>query len=260
MANLQNLQFSGTGSIRLPVGNSSNRNGNEAGKLRYNTDVGNLEFGNGTTYDAVSQPAQFEYRKPTGSFQRGLTGKFYNGTDWRTSIPGVQDGNVGGYETLPLTTANNSSNITSSQVGGLAYGVGRWTSIDWTTNMGDAYGGIWVGYFIPPSTGTWTFYTASDDGSGCWVDIVAKGQPGSRTPQNATLNNNLGAGQGRVERSDSASLIGGRWYPIRIVWEVGGGGDSMTFWYSGPGVGRTTDLNNHFRCRSNWDLSLYGDF
>jgi hypothetical protein len=259
MASFQNLSFGGTGAIRLPVGNNGNRSGNEAGKLRYNTDVGGIEFANGSGYEAAALPTQFEYRKPSGSFLTGLAGKFYNG-NWRETFPGIQDGNIGGYDTLPLTTTNNSSNITNSQTGGLAYGLNRWTSINWTVDQGDLYGGIWVGYFIPPSSGTWTFYTSSDDGSGCWVDVIAKGQPGSRTKANATLDNNLGAGQGRVERSDTADLVGGRWYPIRIVWEEIGGGDNMTFWYSGPGVARTTSLTNHFRMRSNWDLGNYGDY
>ena len=63
----------------------------------------------------------------------GLAGKFFNG-DWRATIA---NGNIG---TLPLTTTNDSSNVTGT--GGLPstahrYGVNLWPSIAYTT-LGDS--------------------------------------------------------------------------------------------------------------------------
>lgn len=172
----------------------------------------------------------------------GLAGKFFNGS-WRATIA---DGNIG---TLPLSLENNSSNVTGTT--GLPssnhrYGVNLWPSIAFGNGIGDSYGFIAIGYFFPPTTGTYTIYTASDDGSGVWIGELAL-PDAVRTSGNATLNNSLGAGQGVTKRSATISLSGKTMYPIRIVMEEGGGGDALTFSWAGPGISETTDLLNHFR-------------
>ena len=170
----------------------------------------------------------------------GLAGKFFNG-EWR---PTIANGNIG---TLPLTTTNDSSNVTGNT--GLPslnhmYGVNIWPSIAYGS-LGDYYGFIAIGYFTPPTTGTYTIFTSSDDGSGVWIgDLALAGQ--TRTSVNATLNNNLGAGQGTTERSATISLTAGVRYPIRIVHENGGSPSNLTFSWSGPGINKTTDLLTYF--------------
>jgi len=150
----------------------------------------------------------------------GLIGQYFNG-DWRSTI---STGNIG---TLPLSAPTT------------------YTSISYGTR-GDFYGFIAIGYFKPPTTGTYTFYTSSDDGSGVWVGDIAAASSG-RTTANATLNNALGAGQGDTKRSGTISLTGGIWYPIRIVHEEGGGGDNLTFSWAGPGIAETTSLSTYFK-------------
>ena len=172
----------------------------------------------------------------------GLAGKFFNG-DWRATIA---NGNIG---TLPLTTANDSSNIIGTA--GLpsaahAYGVNRWTSIAYGGDIGSTYGFIAIGYFLPPTTGTYTIFTSSDDGSGVWIGDLALPEA-VRTSANATLNNGMGTGQGNTKRSATISLTGGVVYPIRIVMEELGSGDNLTFSWSGPGISETTDLITYFR-------------
>jgi hypothetical protein len=182
---------------------------------------------------------ELEYVPRTTTF--GLAGKFFNGS-WRSTIA---NGNIG---TLPLTPENNSSNVTGTT--GLPsanhrYGVNLWTSISFGNGIGENYGFIAIGYFLPPTTGTYTIYTASDDGSGVWIGNLAL--PGAtRTSSNATLNNNLGGGQGVTERSATISLTENVMYPIRIVMEEAVGGDALTFSWSGPGISKTTDLSTHF--------------
>lgn len=175
-------------------------------------------------------------------FLPGLAGKFFNGADWRSVI---SSGDIG---TLPLTTNNDSSNITASTGMPSAahrFGVNRWESITFTT-VGDAYGFIAIGYFTPPITGTYTFFTSSDDGSGVWIGDLAKASSG-RTAANAVLNNGMGLGQGDTKRNASTSLTAGIVYPIRIVQEEGGGGDNLTFSWSGPGIAETTSLSQYFK-------------
>jgi hypothetical protein len=187
----------------------------------------------------------------------GLAGKFFNGT-WRATI---STGNIG---TLPLTTTNDSSNVTGT--GGLPsaahrFGVNLWTSIAYTT-LGDSYGFIAIGYFTPPTTGTYTIYTSSDDYSGVWIGDLAL--PGAtRTSANATLNNgmNLGAGgQANTKRSATTSLTGGVRYPIRIVMEESGGGDNLTFSWSGPAITETTNLATYFSTATTPAGQLTGNY
>jgi len=200
------------------------------------------------------------YNTPRTTF--GLAGKFFNGS-WRATIA---NGNIG---TLPLTTANDSSNVSesgvySSGVTGLPseahrYGVNLWTSIAFGNGIGSNYGFIAIGYFLPPTTGTYTIYTASDDGSGVWIGDLALPEA-TRTDANATLDNNLGGGQGVTERSATISLTGKVMYPIRIVMEEISGGDALTFSWAGPGISKTTDLSEHFRTPISPSGALAGNY
>jgi hypothetical protein len=152
----------------------------------------------------------------------GLSYNWYGG-DWRSRI---STGNIGSY---PIGSAVATT---------ISYG-----------SRGDNYGFIGIGYFKPPTTGTYSFWTSSDDGSGVWVGTVAlEGQ--ARSTANAIVNNGMGAGQGDTKRGGSIALTGGKWYPIRIVHEEVNGGDNLTFSWAGPGIGETTALGSYFRTYS----------
>jgi hypothetical protein len=231
MATLKNTTIEDTGFLKIPSGTTAQRPASPTtGMIRFNTDLNSLEHYNGTYWITG-------YAVP---LVNGLAGKFFNG-DWRSTI---STGNIG---TLPLTTTNDSSNV--SGTGGLPsanhrYGVNLWNSISYST-LGDSYGFIAIGYFRPPTTGTYTVYTSSDDGSGVWIgDLALPNQ--TRTSGNATLNNGLGAGQGDTKRSATISLTANVLYPIRIVHEEVGGGDNLTFSWSGPGISETTSLSTYF--------------
>lgn len=174
----------------------------------------------------------------------GLAGKFFNGS-WRATIA---TGNIG---TLPLTTTNDSSNVTGTT--GLPsaahrFGVNIWPSIAFGDGLGENYGFIAIGYFVPPTTGTYTFYTSSDDYSGVWIGSIASAASG-RTSANATVNNGMdlgSGGQANTKRSGTISLTAGVVYPIRIVHEEVFGGDNLTFSWAGPGITETTNLTTYF--------------
>ena len=184
-----------------------------------------------------------------------LIGKFFNGT-WQSVMTA---GNVG---TLPLNLINESTNVTGSTgmpSSAHRYGVNAWSSIAYTT-IGDYYGFIAIGYFTPPSSGVYTFYTSSDDGSGVWIGGMASATSG-RTIYNAVVNNALGSGQGDTKRSGTIYLTAGIMYPIRIVHDEGGGGDNLTFSWSGPGIAETTSLATYFSYFTLIkDSSIYGDY
>lgn len=69
----------------------------------------------------------------------------------------------------------------------------------------------WRGFFLAPTTDTYTFYTNSDDASYLWIgDIAVSGF----TTANALVNN--GGLHGLQEASGSIELVEGTYYPIRI--------------------------------------------
>ena len=123
------------------------------------------------------------------------------------------------------------------------YGTNPATSVQ-TTAITEAASGDgsnfscqWLGYFLPSTTETYTFFTASDDASYVWVGSNALS---GFTTANATVNN--GGAHGVVETSGTASLTSGVYYPIRIQFGEANGGDAMTFNYSTPTIPKTTNV------------------
>ena len=124
-----------------------------------------------------------------------------------------------------------------------AYGTNPTTSVQTTaiteaaSNDGSNFSIQWLGYFLPATTETYTFFTASDDASYMWIGANALS---GFTTANATVNN--GGEHGVQERSGTASLTAGVYYPIRIQFGEVGGGDALTFNYSTPTITKTTDV------------------
>lgn len=109
------------------------------------------------------------------------------------------------------------------------------------TSNADSYSWQWVGYFLPPTTGIYTFFTSSDDASHLWIgDNAVSGY----TTANAVVNN--GGLHGVQERSGTISLNAGQYYPIRIMFGENGGGDIMTVSFSGPGITKTTNGTGYY--------------
>jgi hypothetical protein len=185
------------------------------------------------TYGQFAKNMDIQIALNNFSGTAGLKYQFFGG-DWRSTIA---SGNIG---SLPLSSPGVATSVN--------YG-----------SQGDNYGFIAIGYFRPPTTGTYGIYTSSDDGSGVWIGDIASALSG-RDGSNATLNNGLGAGQGNTRRDSSISLTGGVWYPIRIVHEEGGGGDNLTFGWSGPGIAETVELSTYFKCPMNLDGTTINDY
>ncbi|SFE92970.1 Fibronectin type III domain-containing protein [Chitinophaga sp. CF118] len=83
------------------------------------------------------------------------------------------------------------------------------------------------GYINIPTTGSYTFYTASDDGSKLYI--------GGSAETNLVVNNNFV--QGTTERSGIKILTQGR-YPIFITYFQQGGGQTLSASYAGPGISK----------------------
>jgi hypothetical protein len=108
---------------------------------------------------------------------------------------------------------------------------------DPATDDGETFSEQWLGYFVPATTETYTFYLSSDDASYMWIGNNAVS---GFSTANATVNN--GGLHGSVETSGTASLTAGVYYPIRIQYGENTGGDYLTFNYSTATITKTTNV------------------
>lgn len=102
---------------------------------------------------------------------------------------------------------------------------------------GENFSMQWLGYFVPSTTETYTFFLSSDDASYMWIGSNARS---GFSTANATVNN--GGLHGPIEFSGTAALTAGVYYPIRIQYGELSGGDVLTFNYSTATIGKTTDV------------------
>lgn len=156
----------------------------------------------------------------------GLYGKRFNG---------YYADNVNWFTSAPL---HGDTNVT--------------TQINNFTSSADNYTWQWLGYFLAPTTGNYTFFTSSDDASHLWIGDNALS---SVATVNALVNN--GGLHGPQERSGTINLIAGQYYPMRIMFGEFGGGDIMTVSFSGPGIPRTANGSGYFfGGRYLWDILI----
>ena len=102
---------------------------------------------------------------------------------------------------------------------------------------GNSFSMQWLGYFVPSTTETYTFFLNSDDASYLWIGSNAVS---GFSTANATINN--GGLHGPIEVSGTAALTAGVYYPVRIQYGENGGGDVMFFNYSTSTIGKTTNV------------------
>ncbi len=105
-------------------------------------------------------------------------------------------------------------------------------------HSGDSFSVQWLGYFLATTTETYTFFTTSDDASYLWIGAAALS--GFATT-NATVNN--GGIHSMQERSGTAVLTAGTYFPIRIQFGEQGGGDAIEVRISTATIPKTTDLS-----------------
>ena len=151
----------------------------------------------------------------------------YTAGVYKTTYSGYFNDNVSFFATA-----------TPASVGGNPATSVQTTSIfEPSQNDGENFSCQWLGYFKPTTTETYTFFTSSDDASYMWIGETAIT---GFTTLNATVKN--GGLHGNQERSGTASLTAGTYYPIRIQFGELSGGDVMTFNYSTPTITKTTNV------------------
>ena len=140
--------------------------------------------------------------------------------------------NIGGNNVSALTSDPRYPNSPSSSR--------ILTSFDSGNDFADTYGSRIRAYVVPPTTGAYTFYIASDDEGQLRLSTDA-------TPANATQIANAANATGRntwnanVSQTSAAfTLTAGQRYYIETLQKEGGGGDYVQIAWTGPGIATQT--------------------
>ena len=146
---------------------------------------------------------------------------------FKTTYTGYFEDNVDFFATATPATngANPATSVQTTEI------------FEPNSEDGELFSVQWLGYFKPTTTETHTFFLNSDDGSYLWIGATAVT---GFTTLNALINN--GGAHAPVEASGSISLTAGQYYPVRIQYGEGGGGDELQFNYETPTIAKTTDV------------------
>lgn len=109
------------------------------------------------------------------------------------------------------------------------------TSLSSSANNGDNYGDRFVGYIIPPTSGAYVFYIASDDQSQFYLSV-------DESPDGKRLLASVSSWTSYQEwdkqssqKSAFVSLLAGQKYYFEVVHKEGGGGDHVSVGWVMPG-------------------------
>jgi hypothetical protein len=178
-----------------------------------------------------------ESRGSSSAFGYGLNSSLTDPFDGATSsISNAASGLYGrrvnaDYSSDPSGLDGNNSIVSTNTV----------TSLDSFTSSADGYSWKWFGYFRPSVTGIYNFRTTSDDGSFLWLGTKAKT---GFTMDNAVVDNR--GGHGPLPAYGSKLLYANYYYPCRVHFSEGGGGDIMTLAWTPPGGSETTNGSGIF--------------
>ncbi|MES2924794.1 MAG: PA14 domain-containing protein [Verrucomicrobiota bacterium] len=102
--------------------------------------------------------------------------------------------------------------------------------------FGDNYGQRVSGYLVPPTTGNYTFWIASDDGGELWLSTNAN--PANKrklASVTGSVNDTQWNGQAS-QQSVVIPLVAGQYYYIEALQKEGGGGDHLAVAWQGPSI------------------------
>ncbi len=110
-------------------------------------------------------------------------------------------------------------------------------SFETPTNRAENYGQRVGGYLVPPETGAYTFWIASDDASELWLSTddsyegrqLIASMPSWARPRQWDKDPN--------QQSAPIELVAGQAYYIEAIHKEGGSGDNLAVGWTGPGIG-----------------------
>ena len=113
----------------------------------------------------------------------------------------------------------------------------RLTNFDSGQNLGDAYGSRIRAYLTPPSSGSYTFYIASDDNS--QLNFNSSGTNAAAASPIAAVGDYTGYQEWTKfssQKSAPISLVAGQHYYLEALHKEGAGGDHVEVGWTGPAL------------------------
>ena len=110
------------------------------------------------------------------------------------------------------------------------------TTFEGPTSLGDNYGTRIRGYVVPPSTGSYTFWIASDDNSELWLSTSADPAAKTLIASVTSWTNSREWTKYSSQQSSARTLTAGQKYYIEVLQKEGTGGDNIAVGWQGPGI------------------------
>ncbi|MBP8304011.1 MAG: DUF1349 domain-containing protein [Phycisphaerae bacterium] len=117
------------------------------------------------------------------------------------------------------------------------------TSADWResieieSNRAEEYAIRAGGYVVPPETGNYTFWIASDDASELWLSTDDNWVHAAKIAAVSGWTNERQWNKFPEQQSAEIPLVAGQRYYVDVFFKEGGGGDNLAVAWIGPGIG-----------------------
>ena len=111
------------------------------------------------------------------------------------------------------------------------------------TDRADNYGSVMRGYLLAPTTGSYTFWIATDDSGELWMSTSTNPAAMSRI---AYISNSWAGPRDwnklTTQKSSTRTLFAGQAYYVEARQKEGGGGDNLAVAWRGPPTGTSTNV------------------
>jgi len=116
------------------------------------------------------------------------------------------------------------------------------TLFEGLANRADSYGAVLRGYLIPPASGTYTFWVASDDNSELWLSATTNPATMTRIAYVTGYTSPRVWTQYSSQKSANQSLVAGQAYYIEARLKEGSGDDHIAVAWKGPATANATNV------------------
>ena len=140
--------------------------------------------------------------------------------------------NIGNGSTVASLTSN--ANFPDNPTGSTLL-----TSFEAPSNFGDVYGTRIKGYLIPPATGNYNFWIASDNASELWLSTTSNPESKVKICQVSNSTSAKAWTTYSEQASASIALVEGASYYIEALHKEAYGGDHLAVAWQGPGISQS---------------------
>jgi hypothetical protein len=136
--------------------------------------------------------------------------------------------NISGTTVANLTSNANYPNSPTS--------TGTVSNFEGPTNTADNYGCRYRGFIVPPTTGSYTFWIASDDNSELWLSTSSDPASAARIASVSGYCNSRQWTKYSSQQSAAITLQAGQHYYIEALHKDGSQNDNLAVGWQGPGI------------------------